>query len=131
MKDGEIERRLKRSRQIATLLDGAWGIPHTRWRFGLDSVLGLLPVAGDLVGGLLGLSIVWHAHKLSAPTSLQAKMLGNLGLDFVLGAVPIVGDLMDVVIRKNERNASLLEDWVARQQVTVSAQQAKAVRAGN
>ncbi len=113
MRSRETERRLQRSRKLATLLDGAWGIPNTRWRFGIDAVLGLLPFAGDLVSALLGLGIVWHAHKLNAPRLLKFRMMGNIGLDFLLGSVPVIGDIADVAFRKNLRNASLLEDWVA------------------
>ncbi|HCS29485.1 MAG TPA: DUF4112 domain-containing protein [Spongiibacteraceae bacterium] len=109
-----MELRLRRSRQLATLLDGAWAIPFTRWRIGLDSLIGLLPVAGDLISALLGVGILWQAHKLSAPRSLKVKMLANIALDFLLGSVPVVGDIADVAFRKNARNAALLEAWVAK-----------------
>jgi hypothetical protein len=115
MTNSETELRVRRSRQIATLLDGAWLIPGTSWRFGADSLLGLLPIAGDLLSALLGLSIVWQAYKLNAPRSLQFRMLGNLSLDFLLGSVPVIGDIADVAFRKNIRNADLLEAWVAKQ----------------
>ncbi len=117
MTEHEIATRLARCRKLAILLDGAWGIPFTRWRFGVDSLFGLLPVAGDLVGALMGLGIVWQARRLSAPLPLQLRMLGNLGLDFALGSVPLVGDLFDVAFRKNLRNVALLEAWVARHPV--------------
>ncbi|WP_373092167.1 DUF4112 domain-containing protein [Zhongshania sp.] len=113
MTDTETERRLRRSRQLAILLDGAWGIPYTPWRFGLDALLGLLPVAGDLLSALLGLGVIVQARKLKAPQSLQLKMLGNIALDFLLGSVPIIGDIADVAFRKNMRNVALLEAWVA------------------
>lgn len=116
MIDHEVARRLRRSRQIATLLDGAWRIPYTPWRFGLDSLLGLLPVAGDVLGALLGLAIVWQARQLGVPRGLLMRMLGNIGLDFLLGSVPVVGDIADVAFRKNDLNATLLEDWVAKTQ---------------
>ncbi|MEX1664261.1 DUF4112 domain-containing protein [Zhongshania arctica] len=106
------EQRLQRSRQFAILLDGAWGIPFTRVKFGVDALLGLLPVAGDLVSAILGLGIVWQAHMLAAPSSVKFKMLANIGLDFVLGIVPIIGDIADVAFRKNIRNVDLLEDWL-------------------
>lgn len=108
----DADQRLKRSRKIANLLDGAWGIPHTSWRFGVDALLGLLPVAGDLVSALLGLSIVWQAHKLGAPRTLKLRMLANIGLDFLLGSIPIIGDIADVAYRKNIRNTDLLEAWL-------------------
>ncbi|WP_418318955.1 DUF4112 domain-containing protein [Piscinibacter sakaiensis] len=116
MTDDEIARRVRRSRQWANLLDAAWGIPYTRWRFGLDSLIGILPIAGDLAGAALGLGIVWQARQAAAPRSLQVKLLGNIGLDLVLGAVPIVGDIADVAFRKNQRNAALLEKWAAQRQ---------------
>ncbi len=115
MTPDEIDRRVQRSRRWANRLDAAWGIPGTRYRFGIESLLGLLPVAGDLVGAALGLSIVWQARQVAAPRSLQLRMLGNLGIDLVLGSVPIVGDIADVAFRKNQRNAALLEDWQAEQ----------------
>ena len=111
----DAQRRLQRSRQLANVLDGAWGIPFTRWRFGVDALLGLLPIAGDLLSALLGFGIVWQAHQLAAPKSLILKMLGNIALDFVLGIVPLVGDIADVAFRKNQRNADLLEQWFHQQ----------------
>ncbi|MFT7404147.1 MAG: hypothetical protein ACI955_001213 [Zhongshania sp.] len=72
----------------------------------------MLPVAGDLVSAILGLGIVWQAHKLAALSSLKFKMFANIGVDFVLGSVPIIGDIADVAFRKNIRNVDLLEDWL-------------------
>ncbi len=121
MRQDDIGRRVRRSRQLANLLDAAWGIPYTRWRFGVDSLLGVVPVAGDLLGAMLGLAIVWQARQAAAPQTLQIRMLGNIGLDLVLGMVPIVGDIADVAFRKNQRNAMLLEAWAAQQPVTPRA----------
>ena len=115
------EDRLRRARRTADLLDGVWGIPFTRWRFGLDALLGLLPVAGDLLSALLGPSLVWHAHHLGAPTHLKLRMLGNIALDFVIGSLPVLGDIADIAMRKNQRNARLLERW-AQQQADIQSQ---------
>ena len=113
MNQDEVNLRLRRSRQLATLLDSAWVIPGTQWRIGLDSIIGLLPVGGDLVSAILGLGIVWQAHQLKAPRRLILQMLANIGLDFLLGAIPIIGDIADIAYRKNLRNANWLEKWVA------------------
>ena len=120
MTDAEVALRLQRSQQLATLLDSAWTIPFTRWRLGLDSLIGLLPVAGDLISAVLGLGIVWQAHKLSAPQSLKLKMLMNIVLDFLLGSVPLIGDIADVAFRKNQRNAALLKAWVDKERSPVT-----------
>lgn len=112
MLDAKTAKRVQQVQQLATLLDGAWRIPFTRWRIGIDALLGLLPVAGDVIGAILGLVIVWHAHQLGAPWSLRLHMLWNLLLDLLLGLVPVVGDIADIAFRKNLRNAALLENWV-------------------
>ncbi|CAA0103771.1 Uncharacterised protein [Zhongshania aliphaticivorans] len=112
MTQHDTEERLRRSWQLANLLDGIWTIPFTPWKVGIDALLGLLPVAGDFLSALLALGIVWQAHKLGAPKSVKIKMLANIGLDFLLGSVPVIGDIADVAFRKNQRNAALLEKWV-------------------
>jgi hypothetical protein len=111
------EQRLQGSRQFAILLDEAWGIPFVRVKFGVDAMLGLLPVAGDFISALLGLGIVWQAHKLAAPATIKFKMFGNISLDFLLGSVPIIGDITDVAFRKNIRNVDLLEAWLKKEKL--------------
>ena len=104
--------RLARFRKYAWLLDGQFGIPGTRFRFGLNSLIGLAPVAGDVVMGLISLYLVWEARQMGAPTSLQARMVGNVAIEVVGGAVPIVGDLFDMAFKANLRNLALLEAWM-------------------
>jgi hypothetical protein len=106
------ERGLTRYTLLTNLLDQAFRVPGTRWRFGLDAVIGLVPGAGDIVGALVGLYGVWVARQLGAPASLLTRMLGNLALDAVAGAVPIAGDLFDFAYKPHVRNLVLLERWL-------------------
>lgn len=101
-------RRLRRLSGIARLMDTAIGIPGTRFRFGADSVLGLLPVVGDSAGALIGLYIVNEARRLGVPPEKLARMVGNLALDAVVGSVPLVGDLFDVYFKSHRRNVALI-----------------------
>jgi len=87
-------------------------VPGTRWRFGLDALLGLIPGAGDVVGALVGTYGVLVARNLGAPTEIQLAMLANLALDAFTGAVPILGDLFDFVFKAHVRNRVLLENWL-------------------
>lgn len=107
-------RRLSWLRRLAWLLDGAARVPGTRFRFGLNGVIGLVPGGGDAALALLSLAIVWQARKLGAPASLQRRMLANVAIEFVGGLVPIVGDVFDMAFKANLRNLDLLEQHLRR-----------------
>lgn len=100
----------KRVSRLAHWLDNAVSIPGTRFRFGLDSLIGLIPGLGDVAGMLLGGTILTEAYRAGAPNPLMLRMVGNLATDGLLGAVPVVGDLFDVAFRSHSRNARLLLD---------------------
>ena len=102
-----IQRRIGR---LAHWLDQAVGVPGTRWRFGLDSLIGLVPGLGDVAGMLLGGGILVEAYRAGAPHTLMLRMVGNLAADGLLGAVPLLGDLFDFAFRSHARNARLLLD---------------------
>ena len=97
-----------RIERLAWLLDGAIPVPGTRFRFGLDSIIGLIPGVGDLLGLLLGATILYESVRIGAPRALVAKMLGNSVLDALLGVVPGIGDLADFAFKSNQRNVRLL-----------------------
>ena len=84
-------------------------MPGTRIRFGWDSIIGLIPGAGDVITGLLGSAIVLHAHRLRVPRVVQLRMLMNIAVDLALGAIPLAGDAVDVFWKSNTRNMALLE----------------------
>lgn len=111
-KMGASAARLAKLRKFAWLLDGQFGIPGTRFRFGLNSIIGLSPVIGDVAMGLISLYLVWEARQMGAPTGLQARMVGNVAIEVVGGAIPILGDLFDMAFKANLRNLALLEEWM-------------------
>ncbi len=99
----------ERVRALARLLDSAVGIPGTRIRFGLDSLIGLVPGLGDLAGGALSGYIVLVAARAGVPPAVLSRMLLNLGVDALVGTIPLLGDVFDVGFRANTRNAALME----------------------
>ena len=107
--------RIARIDALATLLDTALVIPGTGIRFGLDGLIGLFPVVGDIITTALSLFIVHEAYQLGAPGHVIVRMLGNVALDGVFGAVPLVGDAFDVLWRANRRNVRLLREWLERE----------------
>ena len=100
-------------RTLARALDTAIRIPGTGIRFGLDSIVGLVPGAGDVVSALMSGYIVLASARLGVPPWVVMRMILNLGVDTLVGSVPLVGDLFDVGFRANTRNAALLESHIA------------------
>ena|ERR1700722_8569248 len=102
--------RLTRLRHLAWLIDGAFGLPGTRFRFGLNSVIGLLPVGGDAVLGVLSLYIIYEAAQLGLPRHKLLRMGANVGIEVLGGSVPILGDLFDMALKANLRNLRIIDD---------------------
>src|SRR2546430_663419 len=109
------EQRLARLEALAKLLDIAFILPGTNIRYGIDGLIGLIPVVGDIIATALSLWLVREARALGAPWYVTARMLGNVAIQGVVGTVPVAGDAFDVLFRANMRNARLLRRWLDRQ----------------
>lgn len=94
---------------LTRLMDSAIDVPMLRTKVGLDALLGVVPVAGDLLSAAVGVYLITQARELGASRWLQAKMVGNLALDAAVGSVPLAGDLFDVYFRAHRRNLKLLQ----------------------
>jgi len=109
------EQRLARLDALAKLLDVAFIVPGTNVRYGIDGLIGLIPVIGDLITTAISLWVVREARALGAPWHLTMRMLGNVALDGAVGIVPLVGDAFDVMFRANVRNVKMLQRWLEKQ----------------
>jgi Domain of unknown function (DUF4112) len=109
------EQRLARLDAMAKLLDVAFILPGTNIRYGIDGIIGLIPVVGDIIATALSLWLVREARALGAPWHVMARMLGNVAIQGVVGTVPVAGDAFDVLFRANMRNARLLRRWLEKQ----------------
>jgi hypothetical protein len=114
----ETGQSVARLEALARLMDGAFIVPGTNIRMGLDALIGLLPVAGDVISGLISSYLIWEAHQLGAPKWLIARMMANTLLDTIVGAVPLIGDAFDVMFRANMKNMALLRRYVEKHGVT-------------
>ncbi len=103
------QNRLRRIARLAKLLDAQFRFPGTKIRFGLDALIGLIPVVGDVAMVFPALFVVYLAWQAGVPRRIALRMLGNVLIDSVLGAIPVVGDLFDVAFKANMRNARLLQ----------------------
>ena len=84
-------------------------VPGTNFPIGLDAIIGLVPVLGDIVTTALGAYIVWEARNLGLPKWKLWRMAGNVAVDTAVGAVPLVGDAADVLFRSNTRNLRIIK----------------------
>jgi Domain of unknown function (DUF4112) len=105
--------KLRRIRKIAKLLDTAIGIPGTKFRIGLDPILGLIPGGGDLVGAAISAYMIYLATSFGLEKSKVSQMIKNIALETTVGFVPIVGDIFDVYFKANIRNLDILEQHLA------------------
>lgn len=108
------QRRLDRLRRVGWLLDNSIPIPGTRYRLGIDQLIGLVPGIGDLIGGVLSLYIILEASRMGVPRGLLARMGWNVAVDTFVGEVPVLGDLFDIGFKANLRNLALLDDYIRR-----------------
>lgn len=105
-----VETRIARLRRLAWLIDGAFKLPGSRFRFGLNSVIGLTPAAGDALLAAISLYIVYEARQLGLPVWKIAKMLKNVAVETAAGAIPVLGNLFDVAFKANLRNLAIVEE---------------------
>ncbi|EGK87811.1 DUF4112 domain-containing protein [Microcoleus vaginatus PCC 9802] len=100
---------LRRLRRISHLLDNAIPIPGTKYRIGLDPILGLIPGGGDLISSLFAGYVVFKSAQMGVPQETLVKMATNIVFDTVAGTVPVAGDLLDVTWKANVKNIELLD----------------------
>jgi len=99
---------------LATVFDTAFILPGTNVRFGVESILRLVPGIGDAIASALSCYLLYEAHRLGVPRLLLARMAANVALEGLVGAVPLAGDAFDVFFRANRRNVALLRKHFAR-----------------
>lgn len=98
----------QRVEALEKLLERSFVIPGTKIPFGLDSVVGLVPVIGDLITAAMGAYMVWEARNLGMSKWQLMRMTANIGIDTALGAIPLVGDAFDFIWRSNSENLRII-----------------------
>lgn len=102
----------RRIEAMELLLERAIQVPGTRLRFGADSVLGLIPVVGDVITAAMGAWLIWEARNLGMSKFHLARMSGNVAFDTLVGFVPLLGDAFDFLFKSNSRNLRMVKRWL-------------------
>lgn len=98
----------QRVEALERVLERSFTLPGTRQPVGLDAIVGLVPVAGDVISAAVGLYLVWEARNLGLSKFRLARMLANVGFDTAVGAIPVAGDVFDFMFRSNSRNLKMI-----------------------
>jgi hypothetical protein len=109
MVNTQQDNKLRKIRSLSYLLDESIPIPGTAYRIGLDPILGLIPGAGDYLGAILSLYIIYESAKLGVSKPTLSRMVFNIVFESLLGTVPVLGDLFDAGYKSNKKNLELLE----------------------
>lgn len=91
------------------LLERSFTIPGTKQTVGLDALLGLIPVGGDVIAAAMGIYMIWEARNIGMSRSAMLRMAGNVGFDWLIGLIPGVGDVADFFYRSNSRNLRIIK----------------------
>jgi len=100
-----VRRRLE---MLEALLERSFILPIFKRPIGMDAIVGLVPVIGDMVMAAMGSYFIWETRKLGLPRWQLWRMAGHVAVDGLLGAVPVAGDLFDVLYRSNTRNLKII-----------------------
>jgi hypothetical protein len=100
---------LRRIEIMEHLLERSLTIPGTSRKVGLDALVGLVPVVGDIVTAVMGAYIVWEASNLGLPKWKLWRMAANIAIDTGFGAIPLAGDAFDLLFRSNTRNLRIVK----------------------
>lgn len=99
----------RRIEAMEVVLERSFVIPGINRPVGLDSIIGLVPVVGDIIAMGMGAYIVWEARNLNLPKWKLLRMASNVAFDTAVGAVPVVGDVFDFMFRSNTRNLRIVK----------------------
>jgi hypothetical protein len=97
----------RRIAYVAHMLDDLVTVPGTNARVGIDPVIGLIPIVGDLAAAVVGAWIILESARFKVPGIVLVRMILNTFVDFVIGLVPFVGDILDFGFKGNRMNLEL------------------------
>lgn len=99
----------QRVEAMEKVLERLFVIPGTKRTVGLDVILDVVPVVGDVAAAALGAYIIWEAKNLGMSKTQMARMGGNVGIDWLLGLIPVIGIVPDFLFRSNTRNLRIIK----------------------
>lgn len=106
---------------ITFLTENSIRLPFTKYKFGIDPLLGLFPAVGDAIALLISALTLVAALRTGVKRKVVFIMLGNILFDFIFGSIPIIGNVFDFAYKANTRNVHILQKYYATGQHPVIA----------
>lgn len=106
---------LRRLEKYSRFTDNSIGLPFTRYKIGVEAVIGLIPGIGDLIGLAMSSYVLLEAHRAGANRKVKRRIIMNIAIDFFGGLVPVIGDAFDAVYKSNTRNTRILSEYLHEQ----------------
>ena len=101
--------------RFSQLTDSSIRFPFTNFRFGIEAVIGFVPVVGDVIGLILSSYVLFEAHKLGISWHVKLRIIINMLIDFFVGSIPLFGDIFDAFFKANTRNTHILKKHITKQ----------------
>jgi len=119
-KGTQLDRSKAQLDHIAWLMDECIRIPGVNWRFGIDALIGLIPGAGDILGGLIGLLLLVRAFQYRLPKVVITRMILNNLIDVTVGSIPLLGDAFDFFWKSNSKNMTLFHEYAGQPEASTT-----------
>ena len=100
-------------RWLALIMDEFLRLPGTKFRFGLDPILGLVPGIGDTASAIVSALALLQAARYGLPKVVLARMSLNILINELVGIIPGVGDAFSFWFKSNARNYRILQEHAA------------------
>ncbi len=98
-------------RLASSLLDTLFVIPGTHIRFGLEPIIGLIPILGDQATSLISAALLYRSVQHRLPKIALIRMALNILINGVVGMVPGLGDIFVLWYKPNIRNYKILQRY--------------------
>lgn len=106
---------LRRLEKYSRFTDNSISLPFTRYKIGVEAVIGLVPGIGDLIGLAMSSYVLLEAHRAGANRKVKRRIILNIAIDFFGGLVPVIGDAFDAMYKSNTRNTRILSEYLHEQ----------------
>ena len=104
-------RELEWIEKLTHYMDNLVRVPGTKFRFGVDPLLGIIPFGGEIVTFIISAIILLALVRHGTSGKLVVLMLSNVAIDALVGAIPFLGDIFDFAFKANKRNVDLLKQY--------------------